>query len=116
MLSLVPSPLGEKGSGASETLEMTGGFVPMPLSDTVCGLPAALSLMLSVAVRSPTAPGLKVTVIVQLAPASRVAGQLFVWVKSPAFVPAMLMPLIVSAALPVLVSVTVWAALVVLTG
>lgn len=45
----------------------TFAAVPLPLNATVCGLPAALSLRLSAAVRVPLAVGLKVTVIVQLA-------------------------------------------------
>jgi len=44
--------------------------VPMPLSVTFCGLPLALSVMLSAAVRVPDAVGLKVTLTVQLAPAA----------------------------------------------
>jgi hypothetical protein len=41
--------------------------VPVPLSETVCGLPDALSVTLRVALRVPLAVGLKVTLIVQLA-------------------------------------------------
>ena len=44
--------------------------VPVPLSGTCCGLPAALSVTLSAALRVPLAAGLKVTLIVQLAPAA----------------------------------------------
>jgi hypothetical protein len=44
--------------------------VPVPLSETFCGLPAALSVKLRAAVRVPLAVGLKVTLIVQLAPAA----------------------------------------------
>ena len=43
--------------------------VPVPLSGTCCGLPAALSVTLRAALRVPLAVGLKVTLIVQLAPA-----------------------------------------------
>src|SRR3989475_6012226 len=39
--------------------------VPIPLSVTFCGLPAALSLMLSAAVRIPDAVGLNVTLMLQ---------------------------------------------------
>jgi hypothetical protein len=45
--------------------------VPIPLNVTFCGLPAALSLTLNAAVRVPDAVGLKVTLIVQLAPAAK---------------------------------------------
>ena len=44
--------------------------VPSPLSGTVCGLPAALSVTLRAALREPLAVGLNVTLIVQLAPAA----------------------------------------------
>jgi hypothetical protein len=52
--------------------------VPIPLSDTCCGLPAALSVRPSAALRVPVAVGLKVTLMVQLAPAAREVPQ--VWV------------------------------------
>ena len=42
--------------------------VPIPVSDTECGLPLALSVILNDAVRVPEAVGLKVTLKVQLAP------------------------------------------------
>ena len=44
--------------------------VPVPLRETVCGLPAALSVMLTAALRELLAVGLKVTLIVQLAAAA----------------------------------------------
>lgn len=44
--------------------------VPVPLSDTCCGLPESLSVRLSAALRMSVAVGLKVTLIVQLAPAA----------------------------------------------
>ena len=90
----------------------------MPLSATVCGLPVALSVMLTLALRLPLALGVKVTLMVQEAPAASVLellGQVLVCAKSPALVPLSPMLLMVRAALPLLVSVTVWAALVVLT-
>jgi len=88
---------------------------PVPESATVCGLPAALSATLRFAARAPTAFGANFTLIAQLALAARLAGHVLVWVKSAAFAPVMEIPVIVSAALPVFVSVTVWAALVVPT-
>jgi hypothetical protein len=42
---------------------------PVPDKATFCGLPAALSVMLTAARRVPMAVGLKVTLIVQLPPA-----------------------------------------------
>jgi hypothetical protein len=67
--------------------------------------------MLSVPVLVPAATGVKVTEMVQSAPALKVVGQVLVWEKSPLDV----MPEIVSETLPVLVSVTVWAWLLVPT-
>ena len=44
------------------------GAVPVPDRLTVCGLPAALSVILTVAVRLPLAVGVKVTLIAHFAP------------------------------------------------
>ena len=95
-----------------------GALVPLPLRATVCGLPLALSVMLTLALRVPVAVGVKVTLMVQEAPAANVLellGQVLVWAKSPLLVPLRPILLMVRAALPLLVSVTAWAALVVLT-
>lgn len=54
---------------------------PEPLREAVCGLPVALSEILKVAVRDPMTVGLKVTLTVQLLPASRVAVQVLVCEK-----------------------------------
>jgi len=67
--------------------------------------------MLRLPVLVPVAFGLKVTEIVQLAPALRLVPQVLVWEKS---VKAVMLK-IVSETLPVLVSLTVWAALLVPT-
>jgi len=88
---------------------------PVPVSGTSCGLPAALSVMRMFALRAPVAVGVNVTLIAQFALVASEAGQAFACAKSPAFVPLTVMPEIVSAALPVLVSVIVCAALVVLS-
>ena len=95
-------------------LSVTPGAVPVPLSAAVCGLPPALSEMLRAAVLEPAAVGVKVTEMVQLAPAARVlglVGQVFVWPKSAALVPVSPIELIVSGAVPELVKVTFCAAL-----
>ena len=76
---------------------------PVPLSATLCGLSKALSEMLMVPVLVPRDTGLKVTEIVQLAPALTVVPQVLVWEKSPLAV----IFVIASEALPVLVNVTV---------
>ncbi len=56
---------------------------PVPVRAAVCGLSAILSEMLRLPVRVPPAVGLKVTEIVQLAPAFTVVPQVLVWEKSP---------------------------------
>jgi len=53
------------------------GVVPVRLA--VCGLPAALSVMLTEAVRGPGALGVYVTLIVQLPPADTEDPQGLVW-------------------------------------
>ena len=58
---------------------MVKGATPVPERATVCGAPAALSAIERVAERAPGAPGVKVAVIVQFAPAARVVPQVFVW-------------------------------------
>jgi hypothetical protein len=52
--------------------------VPIPLSGTSCGLPAALSVTLRAAMRVPLAVGVNVTLIPQLAPGANELPQ--VWV------------------------------------
>jgi hypothetical protein len=72
------------GCGAKVRLEgvrVTAGAVPVPPNATVCGLPAALSVTETFAVRLPVAVGLNVTEIEQFAPAASVeglSGQVFV--------------------------------------
>src|SRR5437588_529311 len=94
----------------------TPGPVPFPLSATVCGLPAALSPSDSVPVRAPKAVGVKVTLMVQFPPAAKVVGlvgQALAPVLVAAKSPEAANELIVKAAAPVFVSVTVIGALVV---
>ena len=85
------------------------GAIPVPVIFTSCGLVAAPSLNVSTPVIAPTMLGLNVTSTVQLPFAARELGQLLVWIKSPltAIEP------IDSAAVPELVSVTTFCALVV---
>ena len=89
--------------------------IPVPLRLTVCGLPAALSLIVTAAVLVPRAVGVNRTLIVQLELAARLAPHVVVREKSPLFAPVIVMLAIVKTALPVLVTVTDWAALVVPT-
>src|SRR6266566_7222530 len=84
---------------AGEPVELA----PVPVRLTVCGLPVALSLTLSVALRVPVALGVNLALMVQLAPAASVdglKGQLLVWAKLPLLVPVMAMLVIDRAALP----------------
>lgn len=60
--------------------------------------------------RNALALGLNVTSIVQLAFTPKDAAQLVVWEKSLGSAPATAMPMLVSAVLPMFVSVTGWAA------
>jgi hypothetical protein len=83
------------------------GTAPVPLKLTVCGLLLALSVMVRVALRAPAAAGVKLTVIGQVPPAATLAPQVFVWPKSPMFVPVIAMLEMASVAVPVLVRVTV---------
>src|SRR5205823_4203778 len=94
----------------------TSGAVRFPLCTLVPYTTLFRSATDSVPVRAPEAVGVKVTLIVQLAPAAKVAGlvgqalaPVLVAVKSPEAAKE----LIVKAAVPVLVSVTVIGALVV---
>jgi len=91
---------------------VTAGAVPLPESATLCGLPAASSLTLTLALRFPLAVGTNLTLIVQVALTASDPGQSFDCVKSPGFVPAMAMPVMVSGAVPVFLSVDDWDALV----
>lgn len=82
---------------------------PVPVRLTVCGLPPALSEMLKVAERFPTAVGVNVTLIVQLPLGATVPllTQLSVSPKSPGLAPVIAMLMLVKFEFPVLVNVTV---------
>ena len=54
------------------------GAIPLPLRATVCGLPLALSVTDRVPLRVPVAVGVKLTLILQLAPLPKLALQLLV--------------------------------------
>jgi hypothetical protein len=55
----------------------------MPAIVTVCGLPAALSVMVKAPVLVPPAVGLKVTLSVQVVLTGTLEPQVWVWEKSP---------------------------------
>jgi hypothetical protein len=99
-----------------EGVRLIVAAVPVPESPTVCGLPLALSAMLTEAARLPLAEGVKVTLIVHFTPGATELPQLLLWAKSPAFAPVNLRLVMVNVALPLLVKVTAWATLVVPTG
>ena len=87
--------------------------MPVPVSFTVWGLLEALSVIEREALLEPVAAGVKVTLIVQLAPAATLLPQVWVCAKSPGLDPVKLKPVILSVAVPLLVRVTVFGALVV---
>jgi hypothetical protein len=74
----------------------------VPLRETICGLPTALSVNETVPLTLPVVLGVRVTLIVQFAPTARVEPQLLVSAK---FALAAILA-IVSVAVPELVSVT----------
>jgi hypothetical protein len=69
-------------SDHAESVGMSPGgraaAAPTPLNPHVCGLPAALDTMASAPLWAPSAVGVKVMLIVQLADAASVAPQSFV--------------------------------------
>ena len=84
-------------------------LVPVPNKRITCGLPVALSTMTTEPRSTPVALGVKVTLMVQVAETATLL-QLLVWAK----VPLTVILLTVSVAPPLLVRVTLFAALVVL--
>lgn len=89
-------------------------YVPMPLRGTLCEPAPALSEIVRVAVRELLALGVKVTEIVHDAPGLIAPTQVVVlYAKSLASAPVIVMPVISSAAVPVLVTLTVFGLLVV---
>jgi hypothetical protein len=70
------------------------------VSVTVCGEPLALSATLTEALSPPAEAGVKVTVIVQLAPAASEVPQVLPSLKLLALAPVMEMPVMVSGAVP----------------
>ena len=83
------------------------GIAPWPVSSTVRGLPAELSVMVRVPLRVPVAIGVNVIWIAQVPPAGETVPQLFCMEKSPLAVALET----VSAALPKSTMVTGWGAL-----
>ena len=92
--------------------------MPVPVTFTICGLPLALSVKLNEALRLPVADGVNVTPAVQVALGATVAPVQVsaLLAKSLAFVPPSVTAEIDRLAVPVLVTVTDRAALVVFTA
>src|SRR5437588_822265 len=84
-----------------------GAAVPAPERVTVCGLPAALSVIVTAPVRVPTRRSSDLRLMAQFAPAASDVPQVVVCAKSPMAA----MPVMVRAVLPVFDSVTVCVAL-----
>jgi len=86
-------------------LRVTAGLTPVPVNEAVCGDGLALSATLTEAVNVPVVVGLKVTVMVQLAPATTLLPQVLVWLKELGSVPLMLMATPSSGPVPVFLRV-----------
>ena len=100
---IVPAVAVHESGTLGVPVPLPAAATAVPLRDTCCGLAAALSVNVSVPVSVPAAVGVKVTEMVQLAPAGRLEGQAVVSAK----LPEAAMPLIDSAPAPVFVKVTV---------
>ncbi len=107
---LVPRSCEEKLSDPGESVATAA--VPVPLSVTAAGAGLLLLLSVSEPLRFPMVVGVKTRLMVQLAPAATEVPQLLLWLKSP--LAAMLVT--ERGAVPLLLSVTDWAALLVLTA
>src|SRR3989441_1264401 len=97
--------------------KVTAGAMPIPASDTDCGLPGASSVMVTVAVRAPVAAGVKLMLIVQLRPGATEpapVGQVLpaAKAKSAACAPVMVMLVRVSGTPPLSGHERFWAAVV----
>jgi hypothetical protein len=97
----VPTCCAGKVKEAGERLT-TGVATPVPVRLTVCVAGLALSVIVKVPLLDPAAVGVKVTLRVQLAPAATLEPQVLVWEKSPLTV----MLVMLRAAFPALLSVT----------
>jgi hypothetical protein len=76
------------------------GAVPVPVIVADCGEPVALSATEIAAVRLAAEAGVKVTVMVQVAPAASVVPQLLVWPKLLALAPVTEMLVIARVVVP----------------
>jgi hypothetical protein len=90
----------------SEAGETVIAAMPVPESGIVCGLPVALSVMVTDALRAPIPAGSKVTVMVQVPLLFTLVPQVLVCVKSPGLVPVTAIEVNVSLVVAELVRVT----------
>ena len=77
---MLPSTCAEKVNAGDSVMT---GAVPVPVSEIVCGLLEALSVMVNVPLRVPPPVGVNVTLIVQLELAATLEPQVLVCAKSP---------------------------------
>ena len=87
---------------------VTASPSPVPPRETVWGELPALSVSVRVPVAAPVVVGVNVMEMMQFAPTARDEPQLLVWANGP----EMLVAEMVSGSCPVLVRMTIWAALV----
>ena len=76
----VTVPVDERSPVTVDGFRLTAlgtGSAPVPLKPTVCGLPAELSEMVMDALREPDAPGVNVTLMLQLPPAATLVPHVF---------------------------------------
>lgn len=92
-----------------DTFTTIGGATAIPVRLMVCGLPGALSIMISEAERVPLPVGVNVTLITQFAFAASDVAQVLVSEKSLLLVPPVVMLVMLSGPLPLFVSVSVCA-------
>lgn len=111
MVSVNDGPPGAAASGTKGWLIKGTGFstrTPLPVRGTTCGLPSALSVIVTLPVLVPACVGVNVTLMVQLALDAIELPQVLLWAKSPLAA----MPLTLKAAEPKFVSVMLFEALV----
>jgi hypothetical protein len=117
---VTPTVVAGKAKAVGKKLMPCAADCAVPCSGTFCGLPVALSVNVSVPSRIPLVAGLKTTETVHVAPAASEDPQVLLEIeKSPGSLPPMATLLIVTAVVPVFLTVVVNAALelpVVVTG
>jgi len=94
----------------------TTEYALVPVKPTICGLPTALSLTVSVAFALFLPVGANVTLIAQLDPAGMLFGQLLAWANSSPPGPVIATLLMVTVPVPVVDNVTVLGGLLVPEG